>query len=281
MAGLNDVKTRIVSVTSTRQITKAMNLVATIKYKKARVNAEHMRIFLAEYMDAMKSVYSSSAVDKAQNELTKEREIKKSLAVVISSDRGLCGAYNSAVVKYALSSMSGKNFSVIAIGNKARDFFKKTGCDLVESYEHISDTVKYHNARIIALDIMKRFKSMEFDEIFVYYNKFESTIKYTPTELRLLPLKFEMTEEDSDYIYEPTPKGVFDAVASGYVIDQLYELLLEASASEHSSRMTSMSSATDNADKMIEELTLQYNRARQASITNEISEIVGGTEALK
>jgi F-type H+-transporting ATPase subunit gamma len=280
MAGLNDVKTRITSVTSTRQITKAMNLVATIKYKKARVNTEHMRLFLAEYTDAMKRT-CSSGIEKAQEELTKEREIKKSLAVVLSSDRGLCGAYNSAVLKHAASCMDGKNFCVITVGNKARDFFRKTGHELVKSYENISDTVKYHDARIIALDIIQRFKSMEIDEVFIYYNKFESTIKYTPTELRLLPLALEEKQEDSDFIYEPSPKAVLSTIAVGYVINQLYELLLEASASEHSSRMTSMNSATDNADKMIEELTLQYNRARQASITNEISEIVGGTEALK
>jgi F-type H+-transporting ATPase subunit gamma len=177
--------------------------------------------------------------------------------------------------------MDGKNFCVITVGNKARDFFRKTGHELVKSYENISDTVKYHDARIIALDIIQRFKSMEIDEVFIYYNKFESTIKYTPTELRLLPLALEEKQEDSDFIYEPSPKAVLSTIAVGYVINQLYELLLEASASEHSSRMTSMNSATDNADKMIEELTLQYNRARQASITNEISEIVGGTEALK
>lgn len=280
MAGLNDVKTRIISVTNTRQITKAMNLVATIKYKKARVSTEHMRQYLKEYRDIVQNIYNYR-IEKAQSELTAEREIKKTLALVISSDRGLCGAYNSAVIKHAVSGMAERNSCIIAVGNKARDFFRKTGYDLVESFENITDTVRYHDARIIALNIMRRFRSMEFDEVIVYYNNFVSTIKYIPTELRLLPLKLEETKGDSNYIYEPSPKIVFDAIASGYVVNQLYEILLEASASEHSSRMTSMNSATDNADKMIEELTMQYNRARQASITNEISEIVGGTEALK
>ncbi len=280
MAGLNDFKTRIVSAKSTRQITKAMNLVATIKYKKARVSTEHMRLYIEEYRDTVQNIYNYR-IEKAQSELTAEREIKKSLAVVISSDRGLCGAYNSAVIKHAVSGMDGRNSCFIAVGIKARDYFIKSGCDLVESYENITDTVKYHDARIIALDVMRRFRSREIDEVFIYYNKFESTIKYVPTELRLLPLQLEDAKGDSNYIYEPSPNSVFDAIASGYVVNQLYEILLEASASEHSSRMTSMNSATDNADKMIEELTMQYNRARQASITNEISEIVGGTEALK
>jgi F-type H+-transporting ATPase subunit gamma len=280
LAGLNDVKTRIVSVTNTRQITKAMNLVSTIKYKKARVKTEYIRLYLEEYRDAVENIYNYK-IEKAQSELTAKREIKKSLAVVISSDRGLCAAYNSSIIKHAVSSMNGKNSCVIAVGSKARDFFRKTGYELAESYEKVSDTVEYHDARIIALNIMKMYRNLEIDEVVVYYNKFESTVKSIPTSLKLLPLTFEETEEDSNYIYEPSPNEVFDAIASGYVINQLYKILLEASASEHSSRMTAMNSATDNADKMIEELTMQYNRARQASITNEISEIVGGTEALK
>jgi F-type H+-transporting ATPase subunit gamma len=280
MAGLNDVKTRIVSVTSTRQITKAMNLVSTIKYKKAKGNTEHIRQYLDEYKDVVQTIYNYR-IERAQSELTAKREIKKSLGVVISSDRGLCAAYNSSVIKHAANGMSGKDSCIIAVGNKARDFFRKTGYELEESYENISDTVKYHDARRIALNIMRLYRSRAVDEVIVYYNKFESTIKYIPTELKLLPLTFEETKGDSNYIYEPSPKEVFDAIASGYIVNQVYEILLEASASEHSSRMTAMSSATDNADKMIEELTMKYNRARQASITNEISEIVGGTEALK
>lgn len=280
MAGLNDFKTRIVSVTSTRQITKAMNLVATIKYKKAKGNTEHIRKYLKEFKDVVQNIYNYR-IEKAQSELTAKREIKKSLAVVVSSDRGLCAAYNSSIIRYAVSAIAEKNSSVIAVGNKARDFFRKAGYDLAESYENITDTVEYHDARTIALNIMRMYRNMEIDEVVVYYNKFVSTIKYIPTELRLLPLAFEETTEDSNYIYEPSPEEVFDAIASGYVVNQLYHILLEASASEQSSRMTAMNSATDNADKMIEELTMQYNRARQASITNEISEIVGGTEALK
>ncbi len=280
MAGLNDVKTRIGSVTSTRQITKAMNLVATIKYKKAREKAEYIRYYLKEYGDIVQNTYNYR-IEKAQSELTAKREIKKSLAVVISSDRGLCGAYNSSVLKYAVQGMEGKNSSIIAVGIKARDFFRKTGHDLMESYDNITDIVEYHHARIIALNIMRLYRRMDIDEVVVYYNKFESTIKYIPMTLRLLPLVLEETKGDSNYIYEPSPKDTFDAIASGYVVNQIYGILLEASASEHSSRMTAMNSATDNADKMIEELTMQYNRARQATITNEISEIVGGTEALK
>ncbi|HYE84633.1 MAG TPA: ATP synthase F1 subunit gamma [Clostridia bacterium] len=280
MAGLNDVKTRIVSVTNTRQITKAMNLVATIKYKKAKENTEHMRTYLKAYENVVKNIYNYR-IEKARSELTDIREINKSLAVVISSDRGLCGAYNSSILKFAAQKMEGKAFRVITVGNKARDFFRKTGHELLENYENISDTVEYHDARIIALSIMRLYRKMEIDEVIVYYNRFESTIKYTPTELGMLPLVLGEPTGDSNYIYEPSPEDIFDAIASGYIVNRLYTILLEASASEHSSRMTSMSSATDNADKMIEELTLQYNRARQASITNEISEIVGGTEALK
>ncbi len=280
MAGLNDVKTRIASVTSTRQITKAMNLVSTIKYKKAKGHTEYIRPYLAEYKEIVLNVYNYKQ-EKAFSELTQKRDINKSLIVVVSSDRGLCGAYNTSIIKYAVSDISGKESSIITIGNKARDYFRKEGYDLVKSYEDITDTVKYHNVRAIALDIIRRYRDKEFDEVIVYYNNFVSTIKYIPTQLRLLPLELEEREENDKYTYEPSPEVAFDAIAAGYVVNRLYSLLFEASASEHSSRMTAMTSATDNADKMIEDLTMQYNRARQASITNEISEIVGGTEALK
>jgi len=280
LAGLNDVKARIKSVTSTRQITKAMNLVATIKYKKSKESTEHIRLYLSELKEAVKNLYNYR-VEKAYSELTVERVTNKSLAVVISSDRGLCGAYNSSVIKSAVHGMVGKSLCVLAVGNKAREFFNKTGFELVESYEGITDTVTYHDAGIIAHRIIDMYRAKEVDEVVVFYNKFVSTIKYDTTELRLLPLLPEKTAGDSNYIYEPSPVDVFDTMATEYIINQIYGILLEASASEHSSRMTSMNSATDNADKMIDELTMQYNRARQALITNEISEIVGGTEALK
>ncbi|HWR62218.1 MAG TPA: ATP synthase F1 subunit gamma, partial [Clostridia bacterium] len=249
-------------------------------YKKSRESTEHIRKYLDEYGKVVQNIYNYR-IERAQSELTEKREVRKSLAVVISSDRGLCGAYNSSVIKHAASGMKGKNTGVVTIGSIARDYFRKSGYELLKSYESITDTVLYHNARLIALDIMRMYRKREVDEVVVYYNNFVSTIKYVQTEFRLLPLIFTETKGDSNYIYEPSPEDVFDAIASGYVVNRIYSILLEASASEHSSRMTAMSSATDNADKMIEGLTLQYNRARQAAITNEISEIVGGTEALK
>jgi F-type H+-transporting ATPase subunit gamma len=280
MAGLNDVKTRISSVKSTRQITKAMNLVSTIKYKKARVSTEHIRPYVEEYAKVVENIYNFR-IERAQSELTEKRPVKKSLALVISSDRGLCAAYNSSVIKFAASKISEKNSAVVTVGAIARDFFSKNGFELMESYENITDTVEYHDARLIALKVMKLYRTRVIDEVTVYYNNFVSTIKYVPVEFPLLPLTLKTRKGDSNCIYEPSPEEVFDAIAAGYVVNLIYQILLEASASEHSSRMTAMKSATDNADKMIEDLTMQYNRARQASITNEISEIVGGTEALK
>lgn len=280
MAGLNDVKTRISSVKSTRQITKAMNLVSTIKYKKARVSTEHIRPYVDEFAKVVENIYNYR-IERAHSELTEKRAVKKSLALVISSDRGLCAAYNSSIIKFAASKISEKNSSVITVGAIAKDFFSRNGFELLESYENITDTVEYHDARTIALELMKLYRSKAIDEVTVYYNNFVSTIKYVQVEFPLLPLVLKTTKGDSNYIYEPSPEEVFDSIASGYVVNLLYQILLEASASEHSSRMTAMKSATDNADKMIDELTMQYNRARQATITNEISEIVGGTEALK
>lgn len=280
MAGLHDIKLRIKSVKNTKQITKAMNLVATIKYKKAREWVEHIRIFQDRYRDLMEDIYSNS-FDRIQSDYLPSREIKKTLAVVISADRGLCGAFNSAILRLASQRIAEKSASVLAIGLKAKDFFKKDQYKVVGSFLNVSDDITYHEARIIAESIIKLYQEKVVDEVVLYYNQFVSTIKYIPTEARLLPLTLERKDSSNRFVYEPSPQAMFDEYATEYIIDSIFAALLEASTSEQSSRMTAMSSATDNADNMIEELSMFYNRARQAAITNELSEIVGGTEALK
>ncbi len=280
MSGLHDIKLRIKSVKNTKQITKAMNLVATIKYKKAREWAEHIRIFQDRYKSLMEDVYSNS-YDKIQSDFLPVREIKKTLTVVITADRGLCGAYNSSILRMAAQGMVGKNASVLTIGSKAKEYFKQELYEVADSFINVSDDITYHDARLIAERIIELYKTRQVDAVMLYYNQFVSTIKYIPTEAQLLPLVLNRKDSSNRFVYEPSPQEMFDEYAVEFIIDTIFAAMLEASASEQSSRMTAMSSATDNADSMMEELSMFYNRARQAAITNELSEIVGGTEALK
>jgi F-type H+-transporting ATPase subunit gamma len=259
-----------------------MNLVATIKYKKSRDKVEHVRLYLEDLKGNIGAVRS----DDYRNELMLPREVKKSLFVVIASDRGLCGAFNSSIVKKAMHSVENKNVVFMTVGHKARDFFQKRQT-VAGSFSN-SDNVEMKFAASIAANVIKLYKSGEIDEVFVFYNEFVSTIKFEPSVIKLLPLTFEESskekaekENTANFTYESSPSDILDRFIPKYIAAIIYEKLLEASASEQSSRMTAMSNATENATKIIDELSMKYNRARQASITNEISEIVGGTEALK
>lgn len=286
MAGLRDIKIRIKSVNSTRQITKAMNLVATAKLKKSRDRVEGIRPYFNELQTVVKNIIASS--EDVQNEFFSQREVKKSLFIVIAADRGLCGGYNANVIKKAALDMEGKEAAIIAVGGRSRDFFRIRNYDIKESFVEIGEQISYKDAQSIASKAIELYQKNEVDEVFVVFNRFISTIQYEPTAIHLLPLSLDEIKADSEEaasaispIYDPSPNAVLDVLIPKYIAGTVYGALLEAAASEQSSRMTAMSSATDNATKMIGELTLYYNRARQASITTEISEIVGGAEALK
>lgn len=286
MAGVRDIKNRIKSVNSTKQITRAMNLVATAKLKRARARVEGVRPYFSVLQAVVKDIIEAS--EGVQNEFFNAREVKNTLYVVITADRGLCGGYNTNAIKKALSVEGGGAAVYITIGSKAKEYFTKRGYNVAESYVHVSESANLKDAQDISQRIIEMYKTGQVDEVYIIYNKFVSTIQFNPTEVKLLPLKVEdIVSGEGDRkahrtqpIYEPSPEKVLEVLIPKYITGTIYGALLEASTSEESSRMTAMSSATDNATEMINDLTLSFNRARQASITREISEIVGGAEAL-
>ena len=283
MASIRDIKSRIKSTNSTKQITKAMNLVSTAKLKRARDKVEGVRPYFTLLQDTISDIMESSS--GIENPYFVVREPKNTLVIVVTADRGLCGGYNTNSIKKALSIVSLNKISVLTLGTKARDFFKKREYDIKESFIHMSESVTIKNTKKVANKAMELFKSEEVDEVYLVYNKFISTIAFEPTAIKLLPITALKNEGESvvkvEPLYEPSSEVVLNMLIPQYIAGTLYGALLEATASEQSSRMTAMSSATDNATAMIEDLTLFFNRARQASITSEISEIVGGAEALK
>lgn len=283
MAGIRDIKNRIKSTNSTKQITKAMNLVSTAKLKRARDKVDGVRPYFKLLQDTISDIMEKSS--RIQNPYFEAREPKSTLVIVVTADRGLCGGYNTNAIKKALSIESTNRISVLTLGTKARDFFTRREYDIKDSFVHMSESVNMKNTKRVANRAMELFKTKEVDEVYLVYNRFISTIAFEPTTIKLLPMETPKVEGKrivkAEPLYEPSPEAVLDMLIPQYITGTLFGALLEATASEQSSRMTAMSSATDNATAMIDDLTLFYNRARQASITREISEIVGGAEALK
>lgn len=282
--GINDIKRRIKSTKNTKQITKAMELVSSAKLRKAKEKVEKTRPYFLTIVRSINDILGSTKGMK--HSLIDNREVKKSLYIVISSDRGLCGAYNSNVIKLVFNDIKDKEKAVlVTIGTKAREFFKRRDFDIKSSFTHISETPTYQNAKEISKIVLESFKSGEVDEIYLAYTEFVSTISYNPKLIKLLPadnFKQEENKEKTTMIdYEPSPEAVLDYLIPKYMESTIYGALLESSASEQGSRRVAMENATDNAEEFIQDLQLKYNRARQAAITQEIAEIVGGAEALK
>lgn len=289
---MRDIKRRIKSVNSTKQITKAMELVSSAKLRKAREKLDRTR----PYFDTVKNTMSEIAenIENIHSDYFEgAREIKKSCFIVITADGGLCGGYNTNVMKEALLHMRGKEeVSVIAIGQKGRDFFKKRGYKINGEYINVIEKITFKDAKSISSLVIKLYKDREFDEVYLVYTDFVSTITQKPEVIRLLPLSgFNKTEEKGSETvqnnnfemisYEPSPEDLFNYLVPSYVESLIFGGLVSSSASEQGARRIAMENATDNAVEMIDKLTLNYNRARQAAITQEISEIVGGAEALK
>lgn len=287
MPGLKEIRKRIGSVKSTKQITKAMKMVSAAKFRKAQG-----RIFeLRPYADKMNSVLSSLAgtVDTG-HPLLEIRPRKRVEIVVLTSDRGLCGAFNTNVMKSALKLIKeiqgqGIDVSISAIGKKGNDLFKRRGFSLRHSWTGLSGRITYANAQEIARDIIDNYINEIFDEVILIYNEFRSAIVQKVSVLKLLPLApvepSESKETTADFLYEPSQQAIFNALLPKNLEIQVFRALLDSQASEEAARMTAMENATKAADDMIATLTLQYNKARQASITKELMDIVGGVEALK
>ena len=280
MAGVStkEIKNRIRSMESTKQITKAMEMVAASKLRRAQAQVMNSRPYFEILYSTINDIVDANR-DFSSPYLTK-RPVKRVAYVVIAGDRGLAGGYNSNILKLALSEMEGKDAVVVPVGKKAADFYKSRALPiLTEDYREAED-MSVSDCFSIAKTLCKAYLAGQIDEIHVAYTNFVSVLSQTPATLRLLPLIREKTGREgtvsSDMEYEPNSTEVFDAIIPEYLGGILYGTLCESRASEQAARRTAMDSATQNADDMIADLSLKYNRARQAAITQEITEIVAG-----
>lgn len=282
MASLQDIRRRIKSVKSIQQITNAMNMVATSRLRKAKEAA----VANKPYADKMAQVVSDIAANAGDftHPLLEARQEGKKLILVMASDKGLAGAYASNAFKEALAGIEDKsNTEIVAVGRKTDAFFKNRDYEVAKSYIGISERPSYDNAKEIAVDLISRFVSGEVKEISMVYTRFVSAISCVPETVQLLPFGNLAGQggTHAEYIYEPDAQSVLGYMLPQYLVTTIYAALLQAAASELSSRMNAMSNATDNAQELIAKLDLHYNKVRQAGITREITEIVGGAEALK
>ena len=281
MPNVQDIRRRIKSVKSIEQITKAMKMVAAARLRKAQEKAVTSRPYTEKIKQVLSSVASGAPEDA--HILLAVREVKHIAYLVISADKGLAGAYSSNVIKEALPHIAGKdNIILFTVGRKARDYFKRRGYEIAEEYTGFSERPTYQHAMAIADKVAKEFIAGSYDEIHLVYTKFHSALTQIPTSFKLLPVEHVPTvNENQEYIFEPSAEEVLKFLLPQYLQSVIYEALLQAAASELGARMTAMSAATENAQELIDKLILNYNKIRQATITREISEIVGGAEALK
>jgi F-type H+-transporting ATPase subunit gamma len=284
MASMLDIKRRIKSVNSTKQITKAMNLVASSKLTKARSNFNDTKPFFDGTVSVISNIIKRTG--QASNPFLKKREGNKVAVIVITGDRGLCGGYNANACKAALNVIGDREAEIITIGSKAREFFKHKKADIAAGFRDISEKPTYQDAKRVADTAVKMFSEGKVDEVYIVYTKYISTISNEPQTLKLLPLNpdnftaEEATGPSTLTIYEPDEEAVLDYIIPKYINTVVYGALVESAVCELSSRMTAMDAATDNASDMIDRLNLFYNRARQGAITQEITEIVSGSNAL-
>ena len=289
MPSLKDLKNRIASVKSTRKITKAMQMVAAAKLRRAQEAAQDAR----PYAERMTKVINGLALsvlgsDSAPRLLSGTGSDKVQLLVVMTSERGLCGGFNSTIVRLARLRIEkllaeGKTVKVLTVGKKGREQLKRDHAELFVGHVDLSDVKKmgYDVARGIAKDVLTRFDAGEFDVATIFYNRFQSVISQVPTAQQIVPAPAEEgAEAGALYDYEPSEEGILADLLPRGVATQIFTALLENAASEQGARMTAMDNATRNAGEMIDRLTIQYNRSRQAAITKELIEIISGAEAL-
>ena len=285
MANLKEIRNRITSVSSTMQITSAMKMVSAAKLKKAQDAITAMRPYAEKLTELLQNLSSTLDGDTG-GEFTKQREIKKVLIVAITSNRGLCGAFNTNVIKEVKSrtqTYTGKQIDVFAIGKKGGDVLKKTH-NIIEHQNAIFDNLSFENAAAIADAITEKFLSGDYDRVEVVYNQFKNAATQIIQNEQFLPLAPVVSDKKAstgDYIFEPSKEEIVLTLIPKSLKTQLYKAIRDSFASEHGARMTAMHKATDNATDLRDQLKLTYNKARQAAITNEILEIVGGAEALK
>jgi F-type H+-transporting ATPase subunit gamma len=290
MPNLRDIKKRIQAVKNTGKITKAMKMVAAAKLRKA----QDAMLKVRPYSDKMRSVLMglSAGVERELHPLLAMRPRKTVGVIVLTGDKGLCGAFNSNILREATKltgelGSEGFDLSITSIGRKARDYFKRRNVETRKAWTGLSGKIAYSSAQDVANDVIEAYVAEEVDEVVLIYNEFKSVMVQNVTKVKLLPIEpFEEGEESSamdtgDYIFEPSEGEILNRLLPKNIEIQIYRAMLESQAAEEAARMTAMENATKNTKDMVSSLTLQYNKARQAAITTELMDIVGGAEALK
>jgi F-type H+-transporting ATPase subunit gamma len=291
MPSLKEVKTKISGVKKTSQITKAMNMVAAARLRGAQEKMEAFRPYTAKFNDAMSNLSGGATTN--QFPLMENRDVKAVELVVVTSDRGLCGSYNANIVKLALTKIKsyekeGKKVSLVCVGKKGFQLLNKTG-KVRKKYSDIMSSFQMFNAREVATDLADNFLKGNSDKVEVLFGQFRSVAVQVPTSVPFLPVQpvkdaagAAMEKKISgDYIYEPSAEEIMDVLQPLYLNVIVYQAMLEVGASEHAARMTAMDNATNACKDIVSSLTVIYNKARQAAVTNELMDIVGGAEALK
>ena len=280
MASLKEIDSRIKSTSKMKQITKAMNMVSSSKLRRAEKNTKSFRPYMEKMQDAITAVAGSNST--SNHPMLKSRDIKRSGYLVITSDKGLAGAYSTNVLKSLVNDINSKHndsseYSLIVLGQQGVDFFKHRGYEIESSLVEVPDQPSFKS-----IDL---FSEENIDELTIYYSHYVSVLENKPATKQVLPLSQEDSGQGhgqmSSYEFEPDKESILSVILPQYVESLIYGTILDAKASEHASRMTAMRNATDNATELIDDLSLEYNRARQAEITQQITEIVGGSSALE
>ncbi len=283
MPALIDIRRRIRSVKSTQQITKAMKMVSAAKLRRAQEAMFAARPYARKMMEVLNSMASRATPDA--HPLLQERGHEKVLLVVITADKGLCGAFNANIIRTATRFLADRREDEVAlalVGRKARDFFRRRTIKVRSERVGIFQPLRYQHARELAQELIQAFTNGEAEQVFLVYNEFKSVIQQRLVIDRLLPIErhaLRPQEPGLDYLYEPDPAKIFETILPKHVEVQVWRALLESQAAEHGARMTSMDAATNNASEMIDRLTLHMNKVRQAAITKEIIEVVSGAGA--
>ena len=284
MANLKEIRNRISSVGSTMQITSAMKMVSAAKLKRAQDAILQMRPYANKLTELL--VNLSSSLDSAEGgEFSTERKISNVLLVPITSNRGLCGGFNANIIKQTLSLINDykdNNISILSIGKKSSEYFKNNNYTPISTHDEVFNNLNYESIAQISDDIMQMYLDEKFDKVILVYNQFKNAATQNVMSENYLPVESPQEDDSTigDYIFEPEKKEIIEQLIPKSLKTQLFKAVLDSHASEHGARMTAMHKATDNASELKKDLTLSYNKARQAAITAEILEIVGGAEAL-
>lgn len=288
MASLKEIDGRIKSTKKMKQITKAMNMVSSSKLRRAEKNTKQFEPYMEKMQDAITAIAGASK--NSSHPMLRPRQVQRSGYLVITSDKGLAGAYSSNVLKRLINDIKEKytssdEYSIIVLGQSGVDFLKNRGYEIENSLVDVPDQPSFKSIQAIAKHAIDLFSEEHIDELKIYYSHYVSVLENKPTTKQVLPLSREDSSQGqgqmSSYEFEPDKESILSVILPQYVESLIYGTILDAKASEHAARMTAMKNASDNATELIDDLSLQYNRARQAEITQQITEIVGGSAALE